>query len=287
MHQLASVAVSILIAYQIAGIYYLMLFTKRNFRVLELFYISPEFSFCKILEDNFKQSYLYYLTTLYIVLPIFIINGINTPYFNDQNDTISLLLDIYNNALIMISLYLLSIILWIIINMALSLRAAGKKLEQSSVSNNVFNAGLKQKSLKRFILRVIIYYFICISFAITTYYTPTGLSSETVFFIILLLIGAAIFFASLDAIQAMIRSQIEKELEPINVKIMEQMQRLKAIASQEDYLSRDEEIKLISSMLEIMQKERAELLAISIYDIRSIGAFITATVLPIMALIWK
>jgi hypothetical protein len=286
MHQLASVTESILIAYQITGIFYLMLYSKRNFRALESFYASSEFSFCKILEDKFRRSYWYYLLILYIVTPIFIINGLNTPYFNDQKDSFSLLLDIYNNILIFIIQFLLSTILWIILNIALSLREAGKKLGQSFIPKNLFNADLKLKSLKSFILRVLIYYFICISLAITTYYTPTGFSyNETIFFIILLLIGAAFFFASLDAIQAMMSSQIKRELEPINLEIMERMQRLKAIASQEDYLSRGEEIKLISSMLEIMQKERAELLAIKIYDIQSVGAFITATILPIMALI--
>ncbi|MEI6103329.1 MAG: hypothetical protein WCP70_05230 [Methanothrix sp.] len=293
MHQLSSVAVSTLIAYQIAGVFYLMVYMKKNFRLLDLFYASSEFSFCKILEDKFRTSYLYYLLIVYIIAPIFLINGLSTQYFCDERGSnLGRLLDVYNDILIFIVLFLLATILWIILNMAWSLREAGKKLERSSVTRDVLNSDLKLKSLKSFILKVLIYYFICISLAITTYYTPIGLSVyETIFFIILLMIGAAFFFAGLDAIQAMISSQIEKELEPINMRIMEQIQRVEALASQKDYISKGEEINSITSMLEIMQKQRAELLSIRIYDLRSIGTFITATILPIMALIngipWK
>jgi hypothetical protein len=294
MHKLSSIAVSTLIAYQIAGIYYLMVYTKNKFKMLDLFYDSSEFRFCKILEDKFRRSYLYYLLVIYVIGPILLLNGLSTPYLDNEMNNLGLALDIYNYLLIYINLFLLATILWIIVNLTWSLREAGKKLEKSSVIRNVYNADLKLKSFRGFILRVLFYYFICISIAITTYYNPyTGNLSpyETYFFIILLLIGAAFFVAGLDAIQSMMCNQVEKELDPINMRIMEQLQKLNSIATQEGYLSRGEEINLISSMLETMQKERAELLSIRIYDIRSIGTFIAATILPIITLIiglpWK
>jgi hypothetical protein len=282
-HQYASAVVSILIAYQLAGIFYLMGAIRENFRKLDHFYASSEFGFCKILEDKFKSHCLYYLLILYFITPFLAINGLTTPYLDTEMNNFGLLLDIYNNLLIYLSLFLLSTIHWIILNMAWSLREAGKMFEISSINGNVFSSELKLKSLKSFIVKIICYYFICISLAMATYLTPSGLSFyETILFFILLLIGATSFFGSLDAIQGLISKQIERELEPINIKITEQIQKLKTIVTQKNCFSQREEIDLIIPLLENLHKERAELLSIRIYDIRSIGTFIAGTITSII-----
>jgi len=266
--------------------------TRDTFLYIDQLYDNCEDNFYNRLREKFTGSHWYHLLLISTVLVPFLIIGWNVwPYGNLSPDSKwAWILDIYGYIILFFILILFSELLWLIINIVWALNDMGCKSRILPIKIDVFSLGMKLRPIRNFLLMFVVYYFISIAIAISTYIGPTRkFSYETGFFIVLLLFGIALFFAGMEAIQRMINCQVESELDVLNKKRDEQHKLLIDIISGEDRPGKTEEIDSISKILEILQNERDSLMQTNrkAYDITAIGVFIGSILIPLLTLLEK
>jgi hypothetical protein len=300
-HQLVALDLSILIALQLAGIQYLLNQMKKNFKELKSYPESTEilYNLYLELERRFTGSLWYYVMVLIVIVPFVIIELINilkggVTFYIVERTIWSFLLDIYNNVIGYFMLFLLAIILWLINNIAWTLNKIGSPSYIRLIKIDIFSidkiGGLKP--LRDFILKVLVFYFICITLAIISYVSPFSIFSyESFFFIILLLVGIVFFLLGLQTIQKIFRGRVEEELDKINEKYQQEHQRLMSFVSEGNYKDKVEELNLVSTTLETLYTERERILKLHAsskgYDLMTIIEFVSSFILPLGAFLQK
>ena len=297
---LPAIAMCIVIAYEIAGIQYLLNVMKRILSYSSSLYGISLDSISMIAEKRFRGPYWYYILVFSVVAPFYLMDWI---YPSDPNllenfkilylpihkmfpTNWGVLFDIYTQLLGILELFFIAVILWIMANITWTLRSPAISASTYPLKINIFKIKMRIHSIRNSILKVLTYYFICISLAITSYVSPTKFYiKETFFLIILLLIGILFFFLGLDAIQRVLKDRVEYELDEIDKKSQEQIQRLTKIASDDDYDRKSNELSCCSNLLDAFQKqrERCEQINTNLFDISSIGRFISVFLFPFVA----
>jgi hypothetical protein len=240
-------------------------------------------------ENRYTGSQWYHiLLILSVIAPFIVLSWNSLPYHDlEPHNRWALGLDFYGYLLLFFILFLLSEILWLIINVVWSLNEIGCVSQAISAKINVFSIGMKLRPVRNFLLIFIIYYFLALALAISTYLGPTNkFPFEVAFFSALLLLGAALFFVGLEAIQRIINYRVENELDILDKNREEQHKQLMDI-SKGGYSENKDEIDYISSTLEIFQKERDSLTKINrrAYDLTAIGVFIGSFLIPLVTLL--
>lgn len=292
VHILQSLAQCILIAYLIAGLIYLSERTRYTFKQIDLLY------------GNFKNEYFnrigaritglkgyHLLLLLSVVVPFIAISWGQFPYYQKESyNNWALGLDLYNYLLSFLILALLTELLWLMANIVWSINEIGCASESFSMVGDIFGIGMKLRPLRNFFLVFIVYYFIAIALVIYTYLSPSGeISYEAIYFAVLLVMGAILFVAGLEAIQRIINCRAENELDILNKRRDDQHKLLINIVSSGDSGQKVGEIESVSKVLDIIQKERDNLLQVNrrAYDIASISLFITSFLIPLLTLLEK
>jgi hypothetical protein len=302
--QLSAVSMSILIPFMLGGIQYLINIMVKIIADLEILSTGIKNDIYNTTKKRFTNSNWRFVFIICVVAPFYLvdwippISGTFLEHFEKTYLPIysipkfhtlwGLSFDIYLQALGLFALLLLSYILWILFNIIWTLDDWSDTCCSSPLENSIFNAKMKMASIKNSILKILLFYFSCISLAIISYLNPTVFfSKETALLLILLLIGISFFILGIGAIQKALKSQVEHELEDVNKMSLEQVQRLKAITSNSH--SEKDEIGRISSLLDIFGKQRAEFENINtnMYDIRSILRFVGMLILPFLSSIFK
>jgi hypothetical protein len=288
--QLSAISICILMAYELAGIKYLLNIMRSILSYWSLLFPESVENICMIAKKRFTKSYWYYILLFSVIMLFYLIDWIPPSgknlienfmklylpiYSHISHTNWGLLFDIYTQLLSIIIFFFLAVILWIMVNITWTLRSPIISSTQSP-RTNVFTIKMRVSSIKNLILKVLTYYFICISLAIISYHNPTIFySKETFLLMMLLLIGILFFFLGLEAIQRVLKDSVEYELDEINKKCQEQIQRLTKIASFEDYKDKDNEINYSSKLLNAFQKQRDQLEQINtnLYTPGSIARF--------------
>lgn len=281
----------LLIPYLIAGLIYLSEKTRSTFRHIDHLYGNRNNEIFDKIETKVTRDRGYHLILLVsITAPFIIISWGQWPYFQWEPDMWSLGLDIYNYVLSFLILALLTELLWLMINIVLSIYDIGCSSAAVSTTSDVFGIGLKLRPLRNFFLIFIIYYFIAIALVICTYTSPEGkLPYEVMYFGVLLAAGVLLFVAGSEAIQGIISCRVEGELDKLNKRRDEQHQLLVKAVSSENSTEKTSEIGNISIVLDIIQKERDSLLQVNrrAYNISSVSLFISSFLIPLLALLEK
>ena len=289
----------VLIAYQLLGIQYLLDRFKKILPEICLLSGADEDNFCTGVRSRFAGSLWYYALLAIVILPFYLTDWISSEYTLKENYTLMeqfipdyledpsfwvLAYNIYQNLLGFLALLLLAYILWIILNIAWTLRSVSLNFYSSSSNTNVSNVHMKMRPIKSSILSVLFYYFICVSLLILSYVIFPGYILEKITLIALLLAGLIFFFMGYQSLNDIVRRQIDFEMEQINKKSREYTQRLLTIESSGDYSPKIQETDFISNMLDILQKQRDSLAKANtkIYDLKSIIGIISAFMLPIL-----
>ena len=300
-HILEVAALSILIALQLAGIQYILNDMKKTFRELKLYpEIGTSFDDLYVkLKHRFSISYWYYLLVASVIVPfiiikvLYILKGGVTFYIVDPTIW-GFLLDIYNNVISYLMLFLLAIILWIISNIAWIFNEMKKNPYRRFIKIDIFSldriGGLKQ--LRNFILKIITFYFVCITLAIISYISPFSiLSFESFFLIILLLVGIGFFILGLGTIRKLLKGRIEDEINKINKIYEKYHQRLMDIVLEGNYKEKGEELNLVSTILETLYVERERMQKFygnyRKYDYIAIIEFVISFILPLVIFLQK
>jgi hypothetical protein len=296
--RLVTSTLCILIALQLAGIQYTInKMGKKNFIDLLLFPKNVQ-----IIDDlyvrlsyRFYRSNLYYVTLILVIVPFIIIQltdifGGAETFYTSERTVWSLLLDIYNNFVGYLMLFLLSIILWIIFNILLTFNEIFRDQYRHLIEINILSidkiGGLG--SLRNSILKFLTFYFMCITLAIITYISPDSIYSyNSYFLIILLLFGVSFFLICLGAIQKTVKGKIEYEINEINKKYQLESQKLIDIVSEENYKDKERELNLLSLTIEQLCNEKERRLQLydkaKVYDHMTIIQFISSFIFPLIA----
>jgi hypothetical protein len=310
----------ITIAYQFGGIQYLINIMKKIFFYWSSLFRETDDDDRIKYKERFMGSNLYFVLVFFIIVPFYLIDWIppigrdlkthflelylsvysSPPFHNIWG----LLFDIYAQTLGFLMLFLLAIIIWIMINIIWTLRGPNCIYSNCIPKINVFSTKMRIISIRTLILKVITYYFICISLIIVSYMNPkswlnlisplnfmfnlntTELYNKEIFILlILLLVGIIFFILGLNSIQRVLKCQVEFELEKINKMDQEQLQILTSIASREDHSSNAQDITRIINVLDAFQKQREQMEKIdtNIFGFNSIVRFIGTFLLPIIS----
>ena len=196
--------------------------------------------------------------------------------------------DIYHVSMGFLALILLAYILWIIFNIAWTFRTVSLNFHSNPLTTSAFSIHMKLRFVKILILLALFCYFICISLLILSY-GLTGYIFEKITLALLLLVGLIFFFIGYESLNGIVRRQMEFEMDQINKKSREYIQKLLAINSNGDYGQKIQETNFVSSMLDVLQKQRDSLTKAdtNIYDLASIISIFSAFILPILTDIVK
>jgi hypothetical protein len=299
--RLAVSTLSIQIAFQLAGIQYLLNNMKSTFRQLKWFNKSGENidDFYVRLENRFYRSHLFYAIVASVIVPkiilelIRILGGGPTYYIADKT-AMNLLLDIYNYFIVYLMLFLLAFILWIIYNIAWALNEIGSDRYKYLIKLDIYIVdkigGLK--AVRSLVLKVLTIYFISITLAIIYYISPISIISYTsFFFILLLIIGICFFLMELRTIRKLLRDRIEDEINKINEGYQREHQKLMDIVTGGNYNDKLEELSWVKSTMETLHNERERMVQLydnsKGYDLTTIVQFIGSIIPPLIAFIEK
>lgn len=287
----------VLIAYQMAGIQYLLNIIRKTMAELKPYEnekISADNPYSRF-EQRLTGSYWYYAIVVIVLVPFILIDIRDFlwehPLFTEFEPTIwSASLDVYNYIFSYLNNLLFSISLWIIVNTAWMLNDLGDGTNILLVKMDVLNAdkigGLRR--LKDSIIKILIYYFLSIALMIASYVTPSQfIRSESIVYILFLLAGIVLFFVCFESIRDILSGRISLYMEDLNTKYEIINKMLLSRISRGNYNDKDK-IEFLSISLEILNNERDRLLQINTgYEFATLGTFISSLLIPVLTLYEK
>jgi hypothetical protein len=291
--QLLAFFICTLIAYQMAGIQYLLNVMKIIVLQWDKLFFETGNSEYTLAKERFEKSHWYYAIVALVMIPFYLVDWVpllqQGLWMHFQSTYLEIFLAFQNIWLLLfniflklvglVTLFLLANILWIIINIAWALRDT-KMLQGKCLQKlGIYSARMRLISIRSLIFKILSYYFICIALFIIAYLTPTPnnfYGKETGLLLILLSIGVIFFFLGLDALQKVLIEQVKCNLDLINKEYQDQTQKLLEITSRRKYNNENEELSFTSNALDALQKQRDQLEGINtnVFDLYSIAKFI-------------
>lgn len=282
---------SLLVAYQLLGIPYLLSNMRACTRNMKIYYKETtkfdEISNSFAAKFNDKKYVLF--TLLFVIL--FMINDISHLDFllfsvRNGGNVWSNLLDIFDISINYFMIILLANVIWIMLSISWFLCQIYKNANELLIKDNIFriNKFGGMKNANNFIIRSTIYYFLCISLVISYYIVPSDprsgleiysgflkindisniLDIKSAFFVIVLYsIGLNVFFMgyrTMTTIRQILDSRIEDEISNINNLCLIHHSKLINVANDQNYSSYECEMDQVSSTLDNLYKERERLL---------------------------
>ena len=244
------------------------------------------------------KFFWYYAMMLVVILPFYLIDWISPSYtlveyfleyYSDNPNNWSLLFDIYSNLVGLLVLFIFFNILWILTNIALTIRSIGTQSHDIKMNANIFTANYRLGAIRDSLLKTVACYFICVSLIIASYVNFSEHIYETIYLILFLTTGLVFFLVGSEAVNSLMKGQIALVSNNINEKIQEYLEKLLCIESDGDPSQKIQETNFISNMLDILQKQRESLAKESekVYDLRSVFSFLCVFFLPIITDIAK
>jgi len=255
-HLIEVSATCISIAFQLAGINYLLKDMKNAFQTINR---GEE------LEKTFSNTNIYYLIILLVIMPFLALNAkglveASPALFSVLEPTIwSIALDVYNYATVYFMLLLLATTLWIIFNVSIILNAINSNSTRNFVKIDIYNTdrigGLSP--LRSFILHTSFFYFLSISLAIASYINPFNIiSHEGLILLILLIVGFVFIYISFKSIRKILQKNIYYKTKELDLKTKLSKDKLNHIASTNNFSNKLEIVLCHSSLLQFYLNER-------------------------------
>jgi hypothetical protein len=294
-------AMSVLVGYEMAGIKYLLIETRKAFSKIKsdednyLISIKNAYS---VLEKRLTKSHWYYAAIIVlIVAPPLIIDSqelasgqVSTFYWWDETIP-SALLDAYNYLVTYLIIMLLAIILWIMVNVLFLIYQMGNGQHLIGLKFNPFSAdqigGLG--SIKNLILKFITFYFVCVTLIVLSYVGPSSLISHpSIFYLVLLIIGVMFFAVCSLSLQRILKRKISEELDVIGSLYEKKSKEIIKTYTEEKEHNK-EDIAKLSTDIEALVKCRERLLKIGwkVFDIKAIAIFIGSFLLTDIAILQR
>ena len=297
-------SLSILIGYQIVLINYFHANLKSTFDKLKSLFIQNRFtSFSKSVgEIKLEKSRVFYLIIFLTIIPFLMVeiirfwrwrtfSGQMPLYFSlfEPANYWAIALDVINHVIGYLMLFLLAIIIW---NIFFFMHMVNALDNNTGIKIDIFHidemGGLRP--LRNLILIIGSNYFIIITLAMISYISPRAIFSyETVFLVILLLIGIFLFIMTSKIIIQLLNKGFECELYKINEEYRANYNKLMNIISNGNQESNKEELEKLLLILDILENERQKLRQMrhKRFDFSTIITFIGSFLFPTVTLIVK
>ncbi|MGD9779749.1 hypothetical protein [Methanomethylovorans sp.] len=299
-NMLSLASTSILMGYQFALITYLFSNVKTTFdRIMPLFRENGFVSLQNELKMWLGNKGTLNRTILLVIMPFMLLEIIRfwqwkysegkiPLYFSlfDPSSHWAFLLDVINHILEYLMYVMLAITVWFVIGLTKNI---GSLKKDPAIKIDVFHAdgmgGLKP--VQGFMLMVVINYFIIIALAIVSFISPRSVVSyETVFLLILLLLGIYLFVVTMSTTKTLMDRAIGGELDRIDDRYRMNYERLLEMTSQEKYEWEEKEMEKLQLAMEFLEKEENRIR--QIHDKNSskkaISAFIGSFLIPSLTL---
>lgn len=292
---------SALVGYEMAGIKYLLTETRKAFSQIrpgEENYLVSIKSAYSILERRLTKAHWYYAAVIVlIVAPMLVLDsqelasGHASTFYWWEETIPSALLDVYSYFITYLIIMLLAIILWIMVNVLVLIYQMGKGKYLIGLKFSPFSAdqigGLGP--LKNLILKVITFYFVCITLIAFSYVGPSSLMScPSAFYLILLIIGGLFFAVCSLSLQKALGRKIGEELETISALYEKKSKKIMRMYTEEEDYNR-EDIAKLSTEMDALLKCRESLLKIGwkVFDTEAIAIFLGSFLLPNITLLQR
>jgi hypothetical protein len=311
-------AMSILMGYQYASIKNTLFSIRSTFGKLSHLFKNNQYQIFSVnLENKLHKSWRFYSTIIITFTPFVILELIKVrdwkqfheipPFYSTTNqalislktETIWLaLFDLFNNVSEYLILFLMSVIIWIMIELTLITKELKEKYEVNIDMFDVDETG-GLKPLRSLALSVVSNYFIIISLAIISYnpvsfipiytYNYVSIVPEIIILILMLLISIILFIITQKTIRELVDKGVKLELKRINLKYKETCDKAIEISSIKGINDYEKELEKLRVILDFLEKEEIKVNRIKHkkYDIRAIFTFINTALLPIITLIGK
>lgn len=266
--------ISILISYQLIGIIYILNNLKEVFRdIPNTFNEASNNVFYNFIYSKIDDDYYYYMILLFIISPFFslfilrILSKEQNFFFLLNNSIWSYFLDLFNNIIPYLTITLLGVVFWIAFITTKTINELEKSYFREILRIDLFNSdgfgGLKP--LRNLMLKMIIYYFGCISISII-YFIPSKqfleqpLPIELWVLILLLIFGILFFFTGMQSIERLLSKKLSCKITEINEKYDRLQSKLLKISSinGESYII--DELEWTSKALQSLHAEREKLI---------------------------
>lgn len=287
-YQLETLALCLLLGLELSGIPYLILLAKKTLKEIPVENPDNNAVHTSFEQRFYRRTYFYTLIFL-IILPFVVIQVYEIltgcPFFYCIEPTgWSLALDIYNIITGYLSVYLLGIILWLCITLILTIS------EMSDVHHSIIKVDLLKidkigglDPFRNLVIRVEVVYFICILLALLTYVTPFNfINYESLFFLVLLIIGFLLILMAFSGIKKINRTRIGDNILLLNTQIIQHEQKLINFIAEPDDQSMKEMLLYTKNKLDILYEERERFLKLYDdargYDAKTIIIFLSVSI---------
>jgi hypothetical protein len=283
----------IIVAFQLISVQYLSNKWRNILEEIHKLYSDQNGNNIINIKQMPHKSFWYYAMMLAVILPFYLIDWISPSYtlaeyfleyYSDDPSNWSLLFDIYRDLVGLLVLFIFFNIIWILTNMAWTIRSVGTQSHGLKMNANIFAANYILGAIRDLLLKMVAFYFICVSLIIASYVDFSEHIYETIYLMLFLAMGLVFFLVGSEAVNSLMKGQIALVSDNINEKIQEYLEKLLSIESDGDPSQKIQETNFISNMLDVLQKQRESLAKESarVYDLRSVFSFMCVFFLPII-----
>jgi hypothetical protein len=288
---LVAISMGILVGFQMAAISYLLGLMREIITSLDELNTNNERHICSIIGDRLLKSPWRYVLLICITAPFYIIDWIHPSHslygyffwFDSHYETLwAKAFDIFINVLGLLALVLLSTIIWII-GVIIYIIYYGSNVcrEEHPHEADSQSTKIKMDSIRSLLTRSFVIVLISISLAIFSYVNPDEFySTETLMLLAILFSAGILVIFGRDITNQILTSRITFELDKINQKSREQIDRLLNISSDGCDEDKGCKVSCISEMLDVLHKQREQLESIYPvgYNFRHVAALAVTSI---------
>jgi len=225
-----------------------------------------------------------------VVESIRILEGDNLLFYKSDPTFWSLMLDIYNHVVVYLSFVLLSIFIWIILNISWALNqiARDSYRNPSEISLITLEDIELKGPIRETLSKIVSCYFIALALEIISYITPFSIISyETIFLISLLLIGMVFYYIGVVSVRKISFNKIKYELDINHSLYSQYMNKILSLRFVEPNNNDIYDVICSSVLLDDLRYKHIQIMHLDKkgYDLGTIAAFISTFILPIITIL--
>jgi hypothetical protein len=288
---------SFLIPFELISIKFLLDGSRDKFYHLDVVFQKSQSYFHKLLREKILEQKLNYMLLFLLVgLPLFSLGYSGLSYYVPNGPYIYPAIDIYNNLLLAISIYLLCVVLWYFFNIYWTFHMASEFLNGKLLNYNIIILRRKIIFIRNFFLSILLIFIITISSFYLSSMKTNQVDFYNYFLLFLFLLGIISTVIALKDAQNIVERAIDQKMDWIDETIECSRIKIELIPENESEKSK-RELEKLQKTIEFQQKEWDVISQQKVgfgfrEGIKEAGAFIVVTIIPILSFlisneIWK
>jgi hypothetical protein len=287
---------TILIPFELIAIEFLLNDSRNEFKKLDLLFSGSQTKFYKLLSEKITDQRLNYILLLILIgFPLIILGWSGLTFFklDHNNIRIHLAIDILNNLLLIISIYLFCVILWIFINIYWAFHSSCRSLSEDLSKYNILIIQRRIVSIRNFFITILLIFIVAISALYISSMNTKYIVFNNYFLIALFLIAMISAAIGIKDAHGIIEKVIDQKLYFLDINVKAARMELESITKDETNIAESESAKRkiktekLEKMIELYEKDwdriTKEDVGLTLKDsIKEASAFVIGTIIPIM-----